>query len=267
MGGDDDETDFYMNGSCMPFDEPPASRARSSSEEWGNGNAMQCPDLRQPVLPLLHHPEDDVRYDFASLLTCVTTSWPPRIMLPDVCRMLPGTRVDKWMGVVRRNNILVNREVEEEFQIMFRAIIAQHPSITVESDMLESPTSWEASEKARRFILKVVSRGGVPYVGITGHPPNRMELHRLRPNSPRPIDVMHVVWVSLSSRETAYWEKDLIRTLGAQLMNKGPGGEGAATQLISFAYIGVHWPPGASSQSRQPALNDAGSKRRRMAAP
>ena len=147
MGGDEDETDFYMNGSCCswsPFDDPRASRGRSASEEWGNGNAMQCPDLRQPVLPLLHHPEDDVRYDFASLLTCVTTSWPPRIMLPDVCRMLPGTRVDKWMGVVRRNNILVNREVEEEFQIMFRAIIAQHPSITVESDILESPISREA---------------------------------------------------------------------------------------------------------------------------
>ena len=227
-------TDFYMNGSCVPGDDPPASRGRSASEEWGNANAMHSPDL---------HPKDDVRYDFSSLLTCWTTSWPHRFMLPDVCRMLPGTRVDKWMGVVRRNDILLNREVEEELQRLFTAIAAQHPSITVESDILESPTAWEASEKARRFILKVVSRGGVPYVGICVHPPERLEEHRLRPNTPRPIDVMHVVWVSLSSRDTGYWEKVIIQALGVKLMNKSPGGEGAAKQLVSFAYIGVHWPP------------------------
>ena len=46
--------------------------------------------------------------------------------------------------------------------------------------------------------------------------------------------VKHGIQASLEAKPWA---------LGVKLMNKSPGGEGAAKQLVSFAYIGVHWPP------------------------
>ena len=107
------------------------------------------------------------------------------------------------MRAVRcRDDIVIDREVAEEVEIIFKAI-AQEASITVESCILGISRPQRMLAASKRFISEVVSRGGVPYVGLTEHPPRRWKLHLQKPCAALPLHAMHVVWASLSSGEIA----------------------------------------------------------------
>ena len=151
--------------------------------------------------------------------------------------LMPDNRVEKWLAEAPRV-ILRDQELKEQLRALYLDVLTD-PTIVVESSFLRQSSGLAMHKAAIDFIQRATARGKRAYVGMTGNPKKRMELHRHRPNTHMRLQSMHVIWVAYCSDEIAYWERQLIAAMRSQILNVGPGGEGCSNLPISWLYIGL----------------------------
>ena len=219
-----DEQSPYMNGSCMPPMDPAEEEEDSI--------------MSQITLPLLMPMGQEETAVGVALLRCYELNphiGAPRLNTPAMGRLTGATKKKAWLDAIPRSLKAMDRDGKLNNELN---LFLQEPALHMDPAMIGASCGMSMFMKANELIQRHVQAGAHFYVGITATPAKRLTQHfnnGVRGHTP---DSFHVVWISATSEETAYWEIKLIaKAKGHNCLNVGPGGEGASPELFSYVYI------------------------------